>query len=116
MVDREREGRGFTFFHFMLDLEGGPCVATSVRMWFRNRISGSYAWGDLYPCHQFVGQEIPAGKCRGGLQSRRFRKNSEDAVCIPKTAAETALQDFTAAADVWRILINSIIRSMIHTR
>ena len=27
MVDREREGRGFTFFHFMLDLEGGPCVA-----------------------------------------------------------------------------------------
>ena len=33
-----------------------------------------------------------------------------------KTAAETALQDFTAAADVWRILINSIIRSMIHTR
>ena len=30
---------------------------TSVRMWFRNRISGSYAWGDLYPCHQFVGQE-----------------------------------------------------------
>lgn len=58
MVDREREGRGFTFFHFMLDLEGGPCVA--------KRLSGCGSgteylavtpWGDLYPCHQFVGQE-----------------------------------------------------------
>lgn len=58
MVDREREGKGFTFFHFMLDLEGGPCVA--------KRLSGCGSgteylavtpWGDLYPCHQFVGQE-----------------------------------------------------------
>ncbi len=58
MVDREREGKEFTFFHFMLDLEGGPCVA--------KRLSGCGSgteylavtpWGDLYPCHQFVGQE-----------------------------------------------------------
>lgn len=48
----------FTFFHFMIDLEGGPCVY--------KRMSGCGAgteylavtpWGDLYPCHQFVGQE-----------------------------------------------------------
>lgn len=58
MVDREREGNGFTFFHFMLDLEGGPCVA--------KRLSGCGSgteylavtpWGDFYPCHQFVGEE-----------------------------------------------------------
>ena len=58
MVEREREGKGFTFFHFMLDLEGGPCVA--------KRLSGCGSgteylavtpWGDLYPCHQFVGNE-----------------------------------------------------------
>lgn len=58
MVEREREGRGFTFFHFMIDLEGGPCVS--------KRLSGCGSgteylavtpWGDLYPCHQFVGQE-----------------------------------------------------------
>lgn len=58
MVDREREGRGFTFFHFMLDLEGGPCLS--------KRLSGCGSgteylavtpWGDLYPCHQFVGDE-----------------------------------------------------------
>ncbi len=58
MVDRQREGRGFTFFHFMLDLEGGPCLS--------KRLSGCGSgteylavtpWGDLYPCHQFVGDE-----------------------------------------------------------
>lgn len=58
MIAREREGKGFNFFHFMIDLEGGPCVA--------KRLSGCGSgteylavtpWGDFYPCHQFVGQE-----------------------------------------------------------
>lgn len=58
MLKREKEGRGFNFFHFMIDLSGGPCVA--------KRLSGCGSgteylavtpWGDLYPCHQFVGQE-----------------------------------------------------------
>ena len=58
MIKREKEGKGFNFFHFMIDLEGGPCVA--------KRLSGCGSgteylavtpWGDLYPCHQFVGQD-----------------------------------------------------------
>ena len=58
MIKREREGRGFNFFHFMIDLTGGPCVY--------KRLSGCGSgteylavtpWGDLYPCHQFVGNE-----------------------------------------------------------
>ena len=58
MIEREKEGKGFNFFHFMIDLEGGPCVM--------KRMSGCGSgteylsvtpWGDLYPCHQFVGQE-----------------------------------------------------------
>ena len=57
-IKRQREGRGFNFFHFMIDLNQGPCVA--------KRLSGCGSgteylavtpWGDLYPCHQFVGQE-----------------------------------------------------------
>ncbi len=57
-VKRRQEGRGFNFFHFMIDLDQGPCVA--------KRLSGCGSgteylavtpWGDLYPCHQFVGQE-----------------------------------------------------------
>lgn len=58
MLEREAEGKGFNFFHFMIDLDGGPCVA--------KRLSGCGSgteylavtpWGDLYPCHQFVGEE-----------------------------------------------------------
>ena len=58
MVRRKKEGNDFNFFHFMIDLEGGPCVA--------KRLSGCGSgteylavtpWGDLYPCHQFVGNE-----------------------------------------------------------
>lgn len=58
MILREKEGRGFNFFHFMIDLTGGPCVY--------KRLSGCGSgteylavtpWGDLYPCHQFVGED-----------------------------------------------------------
>ena len=58
MVERKKAGKDFNFFHFMIDLEGGPCVA--------KRLSGCGSgteylavtpWGDFYPCHQFVGNE-----------------------------------------------------------
>lgn len=58
IIKRNKEGRGFNFFHFMIDLTGGPCVY--------KRLSGCGSgteylavtpWGDFYPCHQFVGQE-----------------------------------------------------------
>ena len=58
MLQREKEGRPFTFYHYMLDLADGPCIY--------KRISGCGSgteymavtpWGDLYPCHQFVGEE-----------------------------------------------------------
>ncbi len=46
MIKREKEGKGFNFFHFMIDLTGGPCVyKTAFRMWIRNRVSGSYPMG-----------------------------------------------------------------------
>ena len=58
MLKRDREGKPFTFYHYMIDLTGGPCIY--------KRISGCGSgteymavtpWGDLYPCHQFVGDE-----------------------------------------------------------
>ena len=58
MLEREKQGKPFTFYHYMLDLSGGPCIY--------KRISGCGSgteymavtpWGDLYPCHQFVGEE-----------------------------------------------------------
>ena len=58
MLKRQKEGRPFTFYHYMIDLTQGPCIY--------KRISGCGSgteymavtpWGDLYPCHQFVGEE-----------------------------------------------------------
>ncbi len=56
MIKRKKNGNGFTFYHYMLDLTHGPCIY--------KRISGCGSGteymavtptGDLYPCHQFVG-------------------------------------------------------------
>jgi len=58
MLKSHREGNSFTFYHYMIDLKGGPCIY--------KRVSGCGSgteymavtpWGDLYPCHQFVGEE-----------------------------------------------------------
>ena len=58
MLERHAKGDDFTFYHYMIDLKGGPCIY--------KRISGCGSgteymavtpWGDLYPCHQFVGEE-----------------------------------------------------------
>ena len=58
MLQRHKEGNPFTFYHYMIDLKGGPCIY--------KRVSGCGSgteymavtpWGDLYPCHQFVGDE-----------------------------------------------------------
>ena len=57
MIKRKKENKGFTFYHYMIDLDGGPCVV--------KRVSGCGVGteymavtpeGDLYPCHQFVGK------------------------------------------------------------
>ena len=58
MLKHDKENDPFTFYHYMIDLTGGPCIY--------KRISGCGSgteymavtpWGDLYPCHQFVGDE-----------------------------------------------------------
>ena len=56
-VERRASGRWFNFFHFMLDLEGGPCIATRLRgCGSGTEYLAVTPEGDLYPCHQFVGQ------------------------------------------------------------
>ena len=75
MVRRKKEGNDFNFFHFMIDLEGGPCVA--------KRLSGCGSgteylavtpWGDFYPCHQFVGNEkFLMGNVDEGVKNTEIR-------------------------------------------
>lgn len=75
MLRRSRKGEGFTFFHYMIDLTGGPCIY--------KRISGCGVgteylavtpWGDFYPCHQFVGNEkFRLGDVYHGIQNEPLR-------------------------------------------
>ena len=76
MIKRKKEGRGFTFYHYMIDLTGGPCIY--------KRISGCGSgteymavtpWGDLYPCHQFVGEEeYKLGDVWNGVTNNNVRE------------------------------------------
>ena len=84
MLEREKQGKPFTFYHYMLDLKNGPCIY--------KRISGCGSgteymavtpWGDLYPCHQFVGEE-------------RFKLGD-----IWNGVSNTAVQDEFAACNVY---------------
>lgn len=75
MLKRHKEGKDFNFFHFMIDLQGGPCVY--------KRLSGCGSgteylavtpWGDFYPCHQFVGQEqFLMGNVDEGITNTKIR-------------------------------------------
>ena len=77
MLRREKEGKPIIFYHYMLDLTGGPCVY--------KRISGCGSgteymavtpWGDLYPCHQFVGEEkYKLGNIWDGVTNTALRED-----------------------------------------
>ena len=81
MLERDKEGRPFTFYHYMIDLTGGPCIY--------KRISGCGSgteymavtpWGDLYPCHQFVGEErFKLGDIWNGVTNKEIQ--GEFAAC-----------------------------------
>lgn len=75
-VKRAEEGRGFNFFHFMIDLENGPCAIKRIK-----GCGSGYEYlavtpeGDIYPCHQFAGIEsfkmgnVNEGKINGNIKS-----------------------------------------------
>ncbi len=76
MIRRKKAGDGFTFYHYMLDLKNGPCIY--------KRITGCGSgteymavtpWGDLYPCHQFVGDEK---YCLGNIWDGITNKEKQD--------------------------------------
>ncbi len=89
-VKRRKEGKGFNFFHFMIDLEGGPCVA--------KRLSGCGSGheyiavtpdGDIYPCHQFVGDEsMKMGDVFSGTMDEKIKTmfESSNVYTKPKCA------------------------------
>lgn len=88
MLERKKQGKPFTFYHYMIDLKGGPCIY--------KRISGCGSgteymavtpWGDLYPCHQFVGEEkYKLGDIYNGITNKKAQ--DEFASCNVYTRPE----------------------------
>ena len=80
MLERKKQGKPFTFYHYMIDLKGGPCIY--------KRISGCGSGteymavtpqGDLYPCHQFVGEEkFKLGNVFDGVTNKEVTKEFMD--------------------------------------
>ena len=80
MIEKDEQGKPFTFYHYMIDLTGGPCIY--------KRISGCGSgteymavtpWGDLYPCHQFVGDEkFKLGDIFNGVTNLERQKEFAD--------------------------------------
>ncbi|MCI9418078.1 MAG: thioether cross-link-forming SCIFF peptide maturase [Eubacterium sp.] len=96
MVRRQKQGEDFNFFHFMIDLEGGPCVA--------KRLSGCGSgteylavtpWGDLYPCHQFVGNEkFLMGNVKDGITNTAIQDEFKSCNVYAKEKCRTCFARF----------------------
>lgn len=86
MLKREEEGKGFTFYHYMLDLSEGPCI--------QKRISGCGSgteylavtpWGELFPCHQFVGDAAYSmGNIWDGITKPEIQSQFKESNCYSK--------------------------------
>ena len=86
MIERHKRGEDFNFFHFMIDLEGGPCVA--------KRLSGCGSgteylavtpWGDFYPCHQFVSNpDFCLGDLDTGIENNKIMEEFAKANLLEK--------------------------------
>ena len=116
MLERERAGKPFSFYHYMIDLTGGPCIY--------KRVSGCGSGteymavtpaGELYPCHQFVGEErFRLGDVRRGVTNPAVQ--AEFAAC--NVYAKPACRDCWArlycsggcAANAWHAAgsVNSV--------
>lgn len=77
---REAEGKGFNFFHFNVDLEGGPCLSKRVSACGAgNEYFSVVPNGDIYPCHQFAGdKDFRMGSVFEGKLDEKIRAQFRD--------------------------------------
>lgn len=107
-VERRAGGKWFNFFHFMLDLEGGPCIAKRLRgCGSGTEYLAVTPEGDLYPCHQFVGQtQFRLGSVFEGLSENPVRVEFYKSNVYEKTECRTCWAKFYCsggcAANSWK--------------
>ena len=77
LLEREKEGKKFNFFHFMLDLDQGPCAIKRLRgCGCGNDYVAITPDGDIFPCHQFVGiDEYKMGNIDEGTFDQEMKKD-----------------------------------------
>lgn len=96
LIKRKRSGEGFNFFHFMIDLSQGPCVA--------KRLAGCGSGseylavtpeGELYPCHQFVGlEDFKIGTVFDGVKNNKLQKQFQDCNIYAKNECQNCWAKF----------------------
>ncbi len=107
-VQHRKEGKWFNFFHFNIDLEGGPCVAKRLRgCGSGTEYMAITPDGELFPCHQFVGQdEFLLGNVFDGLQGSSVREMFVDTTVYNKPECNACWAKFYCsggcAANAWQ--------------
>ena len=107
-VDRRKNGKWFNFFHFMIDLEGGPCIAKRMRgCGSGTEYLAVTPEGELYPCHQFVGhEEFLLGNISYGINDNPIRKQFQDTNVYTKPECNACWAKFYCsggcAANAWQ--------------
>ena len=91
-----REGRGFNFFHFNIDLEGGPCLAKRVSACGAgNEYFSVVPNGDIYPCHQFAGDPaFKMGNVYEGVLNGDIRRNFAESCLFTRKNCEGCFAKF----------------------
>lgn len=96
MLKRKKEGNGFNFFHFMIDLTGGPCAYKRlVGCGSGTEYLAVTPEGDLFPCHQFVGQDkFKMGNIFEGVLKNNIRKDFENLNVYSKPTCKSCWAKF----------------------
>lgn len=90
IVERRKNGEWFNFFHYMIDLTGGPCVTKRlVGCGSGTEYLAVTPTGDLYPCHQFVGiEQFKMGTVDTGVEKPEIREQFENCNVYSKPACK----------------------------
>ncbi len=95
-LQRHAEGKGFNFFHFNIDLEGGPCLSKRVSACGAgNEYFSVTPNGDLYPCHQFAGDEsFRMGSVFTGIERTELREKFKNSCLFTRKKCENCFAKF----------------------